>query len=97
MQKPRKEIREYQESKGKLDEEYVFIKEIPLEDLDNDWNKRMNILEDLSDEYVNKPSATLVYDDKTLIITKHSERSSLFDFLKFRKLKLLECLNPPSL
>lgn len=92
MQKPKKWTKQYQESKGKLDGKDVFIKEISLKDFDNDWNKDMDILEDLSDEYVHKPCTTLVYANKALIITNHSERRSLFDFLKFRKLNFLDCL-----
>ncbi|PHZ15732.1 HCP-like protein [Rhizopus microsporus ATCC 52813] len=91
MQKPKKGPKQYQESKGKLDGRDVFIKEIPLKDLDDDWNKGMEMFED-SDKYVHKPCTTLVYDNKALIITNHSERYSLFDFLKHRKLKFLECL-----
>lgn len=92
MQKPKKGPKKYQEFKCKLDGKDAFIKEIPLKDLGDDWNKDMDILGDLSDEYVHKTYTTLVYDNKAFIITNHSKRSSLFDFLKFRKLTFLECL-----
>jgi serine/threonine protein kinase len=82
MQKRIEEIIKHQEYEGKLNGKDVFVKEIPFEDLDNDWEKNMDILEDLSDEYVHKPCTTLVYDNKALVIVNHSERRNLRDFLK---------------
>ncbi|CEG67485.1 hypothetical protein RMATCC62417_03910 [Rhizopus microsporus] len=92
MQKRIEAIIKHQEYEGKLNAKHVFVKEIPLEDFDNDWEKNIDILEDLSDEYIHKPCTTLVYNDKALVVANHSERNSLCNFLKLENPNFLERL-----
>lgn len=92
MQKRIEAIIKYQEYEGKLNGKDVFVKEIPLEDLDDNWKKNMDLFENLSDEYVHKPCTTLVYNNKALVIANHSERNSLCKFFKSEKLNFSERL-----